>query len=383
MNNLTNRELMDIVYRTLFAAFVYRAFSIVYPGTPFQPNWHVDVLCEYLQAMVEGRKPSHLVVNQPPRSLKTFIIAVALPTWILIRRPSFKTIVACYGDDIARDASRNFRRLVESDFVQRLSLGTFSDPTKFTENEFETQQSGGRFATSVGGTLTGRGADLLIVDDPIKAEDAYSENARDNAQRWFDGTALSRRNKPGETLCIVSMQRLHENDLAGYLIARKWDSLVFPLWDSVDREYDLGGGLTYYRPAGELLQPNRGDRRSYEQTQRQIGSAVFSAQYLQAPLPAEGNTVKRDWMRYYESPPDLGACKHVILACDPSAKAGSQNDYTAIAVLAVKDRDVYVLDVVRGHYESLQIVGRIRDLKSQYGTTINLIETTGMGESVR
>ena len=179
------------------------------------------------------------------------------------------------------------------------------------------------------------------------------------------------------------MQRLHEYDLAGYLVAQGWPLVSFPLYDTQERIYELGGGLTYLRLVGELLQPGRDSLASYEQTRIQIGSALFNAQYLQAPIPAEGNMVKRDGVAYYTSPPDLSKCKHIILACDPAGKAGLQNDFTAIVIAGIISDKIYILDVRRGHMSCLQIVEKIHSVSRKYGTTINLIETTGMGESAR
>jgi predicted phage terminase large subunit-like protein len=179
------------------------------------------------------------------------------------------------------------------------------------------------------------------------------------------------------------MQRLHENDLAGYLIGQGWPFIRYPLIDTQEKTYDLGGGLIYVRPAGETLQRRLDNPVESERTRKQIGSALYNAQYLQAPIPTEGNLVKREDIQYYTSAPDLSKCTYIYLTCDPAGKAGAQNDFTAILVAAVLDSDIYLLEMRREHFACLQIVREIQSLHQQYGTTINLIETTGMGESAR
>lgn len=378
----SDRKLFDLMYRNYFAAFTYTAFGIVYPGAELDPNWHIDAVCMYLQDMLEGRKDRRAVVNLPPRSLKTFIVSVCFPAWLLLRNPSLEICVATYGDEFSRKVAGLFRTLVHSDFVIRLSHGQLRDSTKSTETEYVTAMGGNRFTTSVGGPLTGRGVDVLIVDDPIKADEALSESVRRKVTTWFNTAAHSRQNRPGKTLMIVTMQRVHMDDLAGHLIERGWPSLVLPATASRSERYDIGGEF-YERKVGELLQPGWDSAEELERTRQLIGSYNFAAQYQQDPAPAEGNMVKREWLGTYDEPPPREKFKHIYLTCDPSGKAGSNNDYTAIVVVGVLGRDVYVLDVRRGHWGSARIKQEIEELAAFWKPTQIIIETTGQGESVR
>src|SRR5437016_14706 len=208
-----DRDLANAIYRTDFGAFTYRAFEAINPGQRLIANWHIDAICYHLQLMVNGEARKRLVVNLPPRTLKSFIVSVALPAWLLGLDPSTRIICASYGDDLAAKFSRDCRALLETPFYRRVFPQTRLSSKKASESEFETTRRGYRLATSVGGTLTGRGGSVLILDDPLKANDAGSELARRAAAEWFRNTALSRLDDPGNSLVILAMQRLHVDDL--------------------------------------------------------------------------------------------------------------------------------------------------------------------------
>ena len=209
-----DRDLADAIYRTDFGAFACKAFEALNPGQHLILNWHIECICYQIQQMVSGEARKRLVLNLPPRTLKSFIVSVALPAWLLGRVPSTRIICASYSDELAAKFSRDCRSLLDTPFYKRVFPQTRLNPKKAAEGEFETTRRGSRLATSVGGTLTGRGGNVLIVDDPIKANDADSEVARRGAIDWFRNTALSRLDDPAESLVCIAMQRLHVDDLS-------------------------------------------------------------------------------------------------------------------------------------------------------------------------
>src|SRR2546422_937263 len=213
------RQFANPVYQNSFGAFCYRAFEILHPAQQLTPNWHIDAVCYAIEQMVVGERKKRLVLNQPPRSLKSHIVSVCLPAWQLGRNPCARIICASYSEDLAHKFSRDCRALMESSFYKDVFPRTKLNPKKNTESEFETTRRGYRLATSVGGTLTGRGGDMLIIDDPTKANDANSEVALTGTDEWFHNTALSRLDS-ADSLIIVTMQRLHQNDLSGILIEK-------------------------------------------------------------------------------------------------------------------------------------------------------------------
>jgi hypothetical protein len=162
-----DRKAADVVYRNHFGAFVYAAFKAVNPSQSLIPNWHIDYLCYQLERMVTGQSSNRRVLNLPPRTLKSFIVSVCLPAWLLGRNPGSRIICASYAEDLANKFSRDCRALMESPFYKRV-FRTRLNSKKSAEAEFETKGRGYRLASSVGGVLTGRGGNVLIIDDPIR-----------------------------------------------------------------------------------------------------------------------------------------------------------------------------------------------------------------------
>jgi predicted phage terminase large subunit-like protein len=331
-----------------------------------------------MEQMVTGESEKRLVLNQPPRTLKSQIVSVCLPAWKLGRNPGARIICASYSEDLARKFSRDCRALMESSFYKRVFPRTRLNPKKSTENEFETTQRGYRLATSVGGTLTGRGGDILIVDDPIKANDANSQVALAGADEWFHNTALSRLDS-ADSLVIVTMQRLHQEDLSGILIEKGWPPLVIPAIATESQTYLIGKDETYTRPAGELLQPKRDSWEAIESKRREIGSRLWDAQYQQNPTPAEGNMIKAAWLARYDFSPAERKFRRVVLSCDPAGKAGVRNDYTAITICGFDKKEIHLLHVTRGHWTVLQMRDRIKALARDWKVDPVIIEDTSSG----
>jgi predicted phage terminase large subunit-like protein len=376
---IIDRHLADAVYRTDFGAFTYRAFEAVNPGQRLIANWHIDCIGYQIQLMVTGEAKKRLILNLSPRTLKSFIVSVALPAWLLGRQPNTRIICASYSDELAAKFSRDCRALLETPFYKRLFPGTRLNPKKASEGEFETTKRGYRLATSVGGTLTGRGGGVLIVDDPIKANDADSEVARRAAIDWFRNTALSRLDDPAESIICLAMQRLHVDDLSGILIEQGWPKLVLPAVAIEAADYLIGEDEVYHRPAGQLLQPKRDCAEAIEELKREVGSRVFAAQYQQNPTPAEGNMIKAAWLGRYDVAPDRKNLQRVVLSCDPAGKAGIHNDYTAIAVVGLREKSLYVLQVSRGHWTVIEMREQIIGLVAQWQVDLVIVEDTSSG----
>jgi predicted phage terminase large subunit-like protein len=332
-----------------------------------------------MEQLALGEGPNRFVLNLPPRSLKSQIVSVCLPAWILGRNPEARIMCASYSEDLAHKFSRDCRALMDSAFYKRVFAGTRLNPKKSTETEFETIRRGYRLATSVGGTLTGRGGEMLIVDDPVKANDANSQVALTGADEWFHNTALSRLDS-ADGIVILTMQRLHQQDLSGILIEKGWPHLAIPAVATEARTYAIGKDETYTRPIGELLQPDRDTPEAYKAKKHEIGSRLWAAQYQQDPTPAEGNMIKAAWLRRYDFSPVERRFRQVVLACDPAGKNGIRNDYTAIVICGFDDnKQLYVLHVSRGHWTIVQMQGRIKALAREWNVSRVIIEDTASG----
>jgi predicted phage terminase large subunit-like protein len=376
-----DRKVADAIYRNGFGAFTYGAFMTLNPVMRLVPNWHIDAMCYQVQEMVMGRSRRRLVLNLPPRTLKSFIASISLPAWLLGRNPAARIICASYSEDLAYKFSRDTRALVDTPFYKRVFPRTRLNPKKATEGEFETTRRGYRLATSVGGTLTGRGGDVLIIDDPIKANDAYSQVALEGANDWFRNTALSRLDDHQNCLIIVTMQRLHIDDLSGTLIEQGWPSLAIPAIAPEPADYRVGENEFHHRPAGELLQPDRDSLEVLEELKRQLGSHIFAAQYQQDPTPPDGNMIKAAWLGRYHGAPDRSKFRRVVLACDPAGKAGIRNDYTAICIIGIDKQTIHLIDVVRGHWTVLEMRNIILAFVAHWRPDLVIVEdtSTGMG----
>jgi hypothetical protein len=217
----------DALLRGDFAAFAQRAFHVLYPRTEFLMNWHLRVIAAKLAAVRDGRV-RRLAVNLPPRHLKSLMASVAFPAWILGHEPSAEILCVSYAQDLADKWSRDCRRIVASPWYRWL-FPTRLAPARQAMAEFETTARGCRIATSVGGVLTGRGADLIVIDDPLKPEEALSDRHRQGANEWYDHTLYSRLNDKATGAVVLVMHRLHEDDLAGHVLAREdWELVRFP-----------------------------------------------------------------------------------------------------------------------------------------------------------
>jgi hypothetical protein len=187
----TQHELLRVFLRNDLYAFVQKVFETVNPGVPFSRNWSTEAVTYALQKVVSG-ETMRLIINIPPRNLKSICSSVALPAFLLGHNPTKKLICVSYSDDLAAKFSNDCRAVMRSDWYKLTFPRARIDKAKDTESEVRTTERGYRLATSVGGTLTGRGGDIIIVDDPIKPQDAQSKSVREKTIQWYENTLLSR-----------------------------------------------------------------------------------------------------------------------------------------------------------------------------------------------
>jgi hypothetical protein len=301
---MNDAAILAALLRTDLRFFVRKCFQTILPGTRYLPNWHVDAIVHQLMQVLAG-KVSQLLINQPPRSLKSICVSVAYVAWLLGHDPSRRVIVVSYSNEFAAELHRQFRMVIDAPWYR--ALFPAMRPAKDSGTELVTTAGGSRYATSVGGTLTGRGADYIIVDDPLKAEEAMSETARRRVIDWYAGTLVSRLNDKENGPIVVVMQRLHEDDLAGHLIEQGgWHHLDLPAIAVEDSTIPVGHGKLLTRRRGEVLHAERESPEVLDRIKTEIGSLMFSAQYQQRPVPLEGNL---SWAQIIPSPtcfaPDL------------------------------------------------------------------------------
>jgi predicted phage terminase large subunit-like protein len=363
--------------RLNFAMFLRKAFLTVSLADEYLPNWHIDAIVYQLDCVGAG-KVKRLIINQPPRSLKSIAISVAYVAWRLGHDPKLRVLVASYSAELAAELHRQFRMVVKSDWYQELFPNLVWK--KETNVESVTSREGGRYATSVGGTLTGRGADLIIVDDPLNAAEAHSETARKKLIDWFGGTLVSRLNDKTRDPIIVVAQRLHEDDLPGHLLrAGGWQHLCLAAIAAERDRIPIGPGRYHTRQPGEALHEAREPLDVLEQIKAEIGSLKFSAQYQQQPVPADGNLVRREWFKPYDALPPRAYNTRLVQSWDVAATSGNSSDYSVCTTWLVCNGDFYVINVFRERLTYPALRRKLIELAKEYDAQTILIEDAGFG----
>ncbi len=214
---MTASDIFYSLLRSDFKSFVIKTFNEISANSVYKDNWHINVICHELNGVMNGAQ-NRLIINIPPRYLKSIICSVALPAFILGRNPKTNIVCASYSDDLAAKMALDCRKIMESDWYKTAFPLARISKNKNAVNDFETTAGGGRFSTSVGGTLTGRGGDYIIVDDPIKPADTISVTIRNKTNDWYSNTLYSRLNDKQNGKIIIIMQRTHQNDFTGFLM---------------------------------------------------------------------------------------------------------------------------------------------------------------------
>lgn len=370
-------RVLDALLRQDFLAFAQRVFRELNPGRPFYPAWYHEAIVDHLMIATTGQY-QRVIINLPPRAGKSTIVSVALPAWLLGRDPTRRIIVVSYSQDLSIFFSRQTRQIMQSDWYKRLFPSTRL-PARPSELELTTTLGGFRKATSTGGPLTGRGGDLIIIDDPLKADDAYSETARENLREWAEQTLFTRLDDKTRGAIILTQQRQHEDDLSGHMLRTKeWFALSLPAIADKDESIVLSRSPLrwYHRKAGELLDAKREPLHVLEGLKREMGSDAFAAQYLQAPVPPDGGAIRASWFRTYDEIPRGGEC---IFSVDTAAKAGLRNDWSVIMIWRVIANRFYLEHVWRERLEYPALKAKLIEAADQFEPDTILIEDKGTG----
>ena len=375
-----DQQMLAATLRRELSLFVRYGFREIGGDGDYLHSWYIDAIVHALERVRLG-EIRRLIISLPPRHLKSVVVSTCWPAWLLGLNPALRIIAASYGQDLAEKLARDSLRIMDAPFYRRsfraLSL------VRRSNADFETSHGGGRLSTSLNGPLTGRGADLIIIDDPIKAADVMSDTARNAAIDWLTNVLMSRLNDQSTGAIVLVMQRLHQNDLAGELIERGgWHELRLPAIAQEQELIPIGGGRLYRRKEAEVLHPARQSREILEAIRAEIGSAAFAAQYLQDPLPAEGNVVKAEWLRTY-SPSDLDhGSGQVVQSWDTAIKADERHDWSVCITALVRRRHVFVLDVWRQKVEFTGLWKAVQTLARKWEPTALLIEDAGNGSAL-
>jgi predicted phage terminase large subunit-like protein len=376
------QAIADAIYRSDFHAFTRKVFEHLHPNTPYQGNWHLEAMAFQLERCRKGEN-QRLIMTMPPRHLKSIVTTVAYIAWVLGQDPSEKIMCISHGEDLALELARFRRSVMQSAWYRRLFPKTRISKSKDTEWETVTTKNGYCITTTVGGSFTGRGANYIIIDDALKAADAESDALRTRVNRTYQDAIYSRLNEKKTSRIIITMQRLHIDDLVGFVREKEsWFELTLPAIAECQETFQLSDDESYTREIGEPLHKAREDRDEFDRIKANIGSRNFSAQYLQKPVPAEGAMVKRSWLKYIDEEPDVHECEHVMMAWDTAIETGENNSYSAYVVGGLKEHTAYILEAGRVRLEIPDLEKRIIAKAKQWDPALILIEKAASGHAI-
>lgn len=380
MSEITQKEYACLLANSL-SLFTERVFKHLYPNTEYLGNWHIDLIAYEIEKVLKG-ETKRLIINVPPRSLKSILASVSAVAWALGKDPHIEIICVSYGQELADKLAEDTRNIMMSEWYLSLfevSLKGARPPV----SDFKTTKGGGRFATSVGGVLTGRGGDLIIIDDPLKPSEALSEISRNNANEWIMHTLMSRLNDKKKGAVIIIMQRLHVDDVVGHVQSLgEWRVISLPSIAEKPQSFEyeiLTGKEPITRNVGDVLHPEREPLEVLMQLKQNLGEYHFSGQYQQEPVPLGGGMFKSEWIRYYHPHEFPNGQGQIIQSWDTANKESEFADYSVCTTWKVYDEKYYLIDVYRARMDYPILKQKVIQKAEEYSPDIILIEDKASG----
>ncbi len=377
-----DQRILDAALRTDLASFIGKSQRVLQPAKLYLHGPHIDAIAWHLHLCMTG-KIKRLIINMPPRYLKSVCTSVAFPAFLLGHDPTLRLLCLSYGDGLAGDLSRNCREIMQSTFYRDLFSGTRISASKNTEFLFTMTAGGFRRAASFGGPLTGLGGDMIIIDDPLKADDALSPSKRQEVIDRFENTVSSRLDNKNDGCIILVMQRLHLDDLTGHLLEKGgWTVLSLPAIAEVEQEIPIGSKILWRRSPGDVLHPAYESLESLRKTQASMGSFLFSAQYLQRPVPEQGEIFKWEWFKIYDALPVFRNGESYVMSIDTAKKDGERNDYNVFTIWQIKHGNYFLVDVFRQKMIYPELKKAVYEVAAKYPSIDLLFEDSASGTSL-
>lgn len=361
--------------RSLFE-FVKMGWSSADPSE-FVEDWYLEIICRALEDIYFG-KTKRLIINIPPRCSKSTICCIFFPVWCWLKEITTKILTGSYSREIAiRDTVRS-RYLIDSLWFQEhwKNLINFSSDQN-QKSHYTNIDRGERFSFSVGGPLTGMGSDIIILDDPINVANIYSQTIRETCNSWFSEALTTRLNDPKQGKIIIIMQRLHQNDLTGYLLeSGKWDHLNIPM------RYEGNKKIYRFRDPrkkeGDIL-TERHDEKSLKKLEADLGSFGTASQLQQRPSPKEGGYIKYEWFREYIELPHV---QMYTWSWDTAIKDKAHNDYSVGTLWAWCEDGYYLIDMWRKKMQWPELEMQLRIQFDGFPSSEVLIEDKSSGQQL-
>ena len=314
--------------------FIKNSWGTIEPARDFYDNWHIDAISEHLEAVAHG-DIKRLIINVPPRHMKSISVAVALPAWVWTIMPQKRFLFASYALSLSVRDSVKCRRLIDSQWYKTHFGQTFELTSDQNQKQrFENDKTGYRIATSVDGALTGEGGDIIVIDDPHNVREAESSAVRESVLDWWDQAMQTRLNDPKTGAFVIIMQRVHENDLTGHILKDEyndWDHLCLPARYEIGHPSPTRSSLGFTDPRtkeGDLLWPERVDEKTLSNLERSLGTYASAGQLQQRPMPKGGGILRAEWWVPWDKP-DLPDIEYVLQSWDTAFSTNEKTSYSA------------------------------------------------------
>lgn len=393
---MTNKKLLKFALEKKlcemsFYEFFKAAWVVVEPAVPLSTNWHHKYICDTLQEECEriiAQKPKtkDIIINVPFRSTKSLIVTVMFPVWAWIKSPKLRFITSSYSATLSIELATKSRDIIFSDWFKTRWGDVFHiKKDQNLKERYENNHIGMRRATSVGGTVTGQGGDFLIVDDPLSPQMANSATERDNANEWYRTTFYSRLNQADIGVRIIIMQRVHEDDLSGFLLDRetrtKYKHICIPATNE-DGNIKPKSLEKFYNKETGLFWEDRFSKAVLDDYKSALGTYGYAGQLQQTPTPLDSGMIHKDWFKIDRYRVDEAIVNFVI---DPAYTADQKNDPSALLAYTYKDNKWQIVDCVNVHKEFPELVKFIPQWVKKNGYTNKsriYVEPKASGKSI-
>jgi predicted phage terminase large subunit-like protein len=379
-NNYPDNLLTALLHQD-FYSFINKVFNHINPSAYYKPNWHIELIAEYLIAMQNG-EIKRLIINMPPRSLKSICVSIAWPAWLLGHNPAQRIMVASYSQILSIQHSLDCKLIMNSDWYKQIFPSTILSNKHNQKSKFLTDLNGFRFATSVGGSATGEGGDFLIIDDPHNPSHINSIKMRNKVIEWFSQVFITRLNDKKKGGIILVMQRLHEEDLSGYLLSddnNLWHQLKIPIQAPHDIIFTIND-KKYKFYEGATLHAERENTDDLLKLENDLGIYNYKAQYLQSPIAYNCSLLQLQDISFYDKMDNK--FDYFIQSWDTAIKISENADYSVCTCFGVIQKIYYLVSMTRSKFTYPDLKKEVEKLAKKYQPRTILIEDKASGQQI-
>jgi predicted phage terminase large subunit-like protein len=370
-------EAIELI-RTDFRSFVRKAFRFIHDGKTLGKQPYIDHLCFELEKVISG-ETRRLLINLPPRHLKTFLGSICLAAWTLAKDPSARIIVVTYNDKLAEHISRDIRKILRAPWFKQVFATRLADDHSKAD-DFQTTKGGGVYAVSSNGALAGRGADLIIFDDPLDLKDWNNLNEIERINERFDGMIMSRFNNPKEGRAVIIAHRLNDHDLSDHVVAQGgWRSIVLPFIAPRTKQYDLGY-TEWRRKKGEILRPEAYSQKEIKRLQTKELTPPYDLYYQQGRGAHARIKIKPEHFPTFA--PHMAPIAPIVLSIDAAQKDGADCSYNVIQAWSSNGQNHFLLALWRQQCGYADLCAVYKYFLRKLRPSTVLIEDTANGSAL-